>query len=333
MHKTNIYTKSTAIVWSKKIPKYIKKCEHNKRRTRCHKCKGASICEHDRIRAVCKKCNGKSICEHNRFRPICRECRGTSICEHNRRRCRCKQCNGTSICSHNQYHQFCKTCKGTSICEHNIRRCECITCSANRLLQCTFTMCDYKTKVKNNYKNHIKIHSTEYIRNCKQEEVKVQKLLSTNDINHTREHTITYGCVNDINNTNSRVDFVIEHTDINDKFGLIFLEVDEHQHNGYPISCDVSRMAKIIESLMIDGNIVPIRFLRYNPHCYSINNIKQKINQVQRHDKLIECIKTVEFNTSFSVMYLFYDMENGKPCIFDDYEYTESFKQFVLLHN
>ena len=254
MHKTNIYTKSIAIIWLQKIPKYIKKCEHNKRRTRCHKCKGASICEHDRIRAVCKKCNGKSICEHNRFRPICRECRGTSICEHNTRRCRCKQCNGTSICEHNQYRQFCKTCKGTSICEHNIRRCECITCSPNRLLQCTFTLCDYKTKVKNNYKNHIKIHSTEYIKNRKLEEVKVQKLLCTNDISHTREHTITYSCINDINNTNSRVDFVIEHTDINDRFGLIFLEVDEHQHNGYPISCDVSRMAKIIESLMIDGN-------------------------------------------------------------------------------
>ena len=114
------------------------------------------------------------------------------------------------------------------------------------------------------------------------------------------------------------------------RFGFIFLEVDEHQHNGYPISCDVSRMAKIIESLAIDGNKVPIRFIRYNPHCFSINKIKQKINQTQRHEKLIQTIRTVEFNVPFSVMYLFYDMRNGKPCIFDDYEYTETFKQFVL---
>ena len=84
---------------------------------------------------------------------------------------------------------------------------------------------------------------------------------------------------------------------------------------------------------MIDGNTVPIRFIRYNPHCYSINNIKQKTNQVQRHNALIETINTVEFNTPFSVMYLFYDMENDKPTIFDDHEYTELFKQFVLLHN
>ena len=191
-------------------------------------------------------------------------------------------------------------------------------------------MCDYKTKVKHNYKKHIKIHSSDYIRNRKQEEMKIQKLLTNNQIKHTREHTITYSCINDINNTNSRVDFVIDHTDNNDRFGFIFLKVDKHQHNGYPISCDVSRMAKIIESLAIDGNKVPIRFIRYNPHCFSINKIKQKINQTQRHEKLIQTIRTVEFNVPFSVMYLFYDMINDKPCIFDDYEYTETFKQFVL---
>ena len=87
---------------------------------------------------------------------------------------------------------------------------------------------------------------------------------------------------------------------------------------------------KKIESLAIDGNNVPIRFVRYNLHCFSVDYIKQKINQTQRHDKLIESIRTVQFNVPFSVMYLFYDMRNGKPCIFDDVEYTETFKQFVL---
>ena len=77
-------------------------------------------------------------------------------------------------------------------------------------------MCDYKTKIKHNYKNHIKIHSTDYIRNRKQEEVKVQKLFTNNEINYTREHAITYNCITDINNTNSCVDFVIDHTDNND---------------------------------------------------------------------------------------------------------------------
>ena len=88
-------------------------------------------------------------------------------------------------------------------------------------------------------------------------------------------------------------------------------------------------MAKIIKSLAIDGNRVPIRFIRYNPH-FSVSKIKQKINQTQRHKKLIQTIRTVDFNVPFSVTYLFNDMKNDKPCIFDDYEYTKTFKQFVL---
>ena len=122
---------------------------------------------------------------------------------------------------------------------------------------------------------------------------------------------------------------------MNNKFRLIFFEVDDHQQNAYPVSCDISRMAKIIESLIFKGNTLPIRFIRYNPNSYTVDNIKQKTNQTQRHHKLIESIKTTEFNTPFSVHYLFYDMENGKPSIFNDYEYTDvsTFKPLVLLSN
>ena len=90
-------------------------------------------------------------------------------------------------------------------------------------------------------------------------------------------------------------------------------------------------MSKIIESLILDGNTIPIRFIRYNPHCYSVDNIKQKIHQSQRHDALIETINSVKFMSSFSVQYLFYDTENNIPSILSDDEYTESFKQFVFI--
>ena len=80
---------------------------------------------------------------------------------------------------------------------------------------------------------HQKTQTPEYTKQRKLEEVKIQKLLINNNINHTREHTITYSCVHDIDNKNSRVDFLIEHADNNSTYGLIFLEVDEHQHDGY----------------------------------------------------------------------------------------------------
>ena len=115
-----------------------------------------------------------------------------------------------------------------------------------------------QTKIKQYFPKHQKTHTPKYTKQRKLEEVKIQKLLLINNINHTREHTITYSCIHDIDNKNSRVDFLIEHTDNNSTYGLMFLEVDEHQHDGNPISCDVARMSKIIESLTRDSNTVPI---------------------------------------------------------------------------
>ena len=64
------------------------KCPHDRQKSRCVECGGASICEHNRVRSACKDCGGASICEHNRQRSKCKDCGGTSICEHNRVRSR-----------------------------------------------------------------------------------------------------------------------------------------------------------------------------------------------------------------------------------------------------
>ena len=97
------------------------------------------------------------------------------------------------------------------------------------------------------------------------------------------------------------------------------------------MSCELSRMSKVIESLTIDGNTLPIRFIRYNPHSYTVDNMKQKTNQTQRHQQLIEKIVNTEFTSQFSVKCMFYDTINGKPAIFNDPEYTDAFKEFVEL--
>ena len=44
------------------------KCEHNRERSKCKECGGASICEHQREKSQCKECGGASICEHNKRR-------------------------------------------------------------------------------------------------------------------------------------------------------------------------------------------------------------------------------------------------------------------------
>jgi len=79
--------------------KYLrKKCEHNRRKSICKECKGASICEHNRQKSICKECKGASICEHNRQKSQCKECKGTSICKHNRQKSSCKECGGSKLC-------------------------------------------------------------------------------------------------------------------------------------------------------------------------------------------------------------------------------------------
>ncbi len=60
-----------------------KKSHHNRQRSQCQDCGGASICQHNRIRSRCNDFGGASICQHNRQRGQCKDCGGTSICEHN----------------------------------------------------------------------------------------------------------------------------------------------------------------------------------------------------------------------------------------------------------
>jgi len=103
-------------------------CEHNRQKSRCKECGGASICLHNREKSYCKECGGASICQHNRRKSYCKECGGASICEHNRIKSQCKECGGASICQHNREKSKCKECGGASICQHNRIKSQCKEC-------------------------------------------------------------------------------------------------------------------------------------------------------------------------------------------------------------
>ena len=99
----------------KKIINDKNKCEHQRRRSDCIECGGASICEHQRQRRTCKECGGSSICEHQRQRIQCKECNGASICEHQRERNKCKECTDPI---HVIIRQWIRNCKQSDI-KHN----------------------------------------------------------------------------------------------------------------------------------------------------------------------------------------------------------------------
>ena len=76
-------------------------------------------------------------------------------------------------------------------------------------------------------KRHIKNHSPEYIKQKKLEEIRIETFGHT--FHYKCEHTISYSCISDLENKNSRIDLVIEFKDSNDTFGHTFLEINEHQ--------------------------------------------------------------------------------------------------------
>ena len=90
-------------------------------------------------------------------------------------------------------------------------------------------------------------------------------------------------------------------------------------------------MSKILEILTIQGNTLPIHFIRYNPHSFKLDNGKYCVTQKQRHSTLIDTICTTTFTRPFSVKYLFYTSYNNIPVSLNDSEYNENFKQFVEL--
>jgi hypothetical protein len=86
---------------------------------------------------------------------------------------------------------------------------------------------------------------------------------------------------------------------------MVYIEVDEHQHQSYACECEQTRMINIVH---VRG--MPTRFIRYNPDTYKPIKGRQ-VTAVQREKKLIEYIQYAiknPPNESFAdVIYLFYD--------------------------
>jgi len=135
-----------------------------------------SVCPHQRQRSKCKECGGASICTAavapsplircsctllSLVHPItagageeraasaepaaagvgkrwrlgqadtaggAAQKKPRSVCPHQRRRCQCKECGGASICQHQRTRSTCKECGGASFWQHQRRRSDCKEC-------------------------------------------------------------------------------------------------------------------------------------------------------------------------------------------------------------
>jgi len=133
------------------------------------------------------------------------------------------------------------------------------------------------------------------------EEQKIATCLEQAHINFSREHFVSFGCWD---GTFARTDFVILV-----RGGVVFLEVDEHQHDGYGVECEVARMVNIHSSLAAGGNRMPILFIRYNPHAFKVNGSTKPVSTIKRQRALVDLIKgcVLEEEGKMEILYMYYD--------------------------
>ena len=247
-------------------------CEHNRKRSKCKECGGASICEHNRERSKCKECGGSQICEHNRRRSRCKECGGASICEHNRERSQCKECGGSQICEHNRRRSQCKECGGSQICEHNRRRSECIQCEGSQICR----IC----KSSRGNRKYDKLCVTCAIqegytvkRNYKTKELSMVEFITEHtDVDWVNDKAYDLGC------SKKRPDMVC---DLGNH--ILIIECDEsNQHSGY--SCENKRIMELSQDFSENNIHRPIVVIRFNPDSYVDSN-NQKIKSCWKAGK------------------------------------------------
>lgn len=225
-------------------------------------------------------------------------------------------------------------------CDRTFRRthhyeCHILTHTGVKAHKCGFPFCGFSAAMPRTLKNHVNAwHSEDGVRNHKRQEKWIEDVLKKANINFKREHIIDWVCVSDITNIDNThracVDFIIIL-----KGGIVFLEVDEHQHRfgQYSVYCDMARMAKIVESLTLEANTLPIMFIRINSDTFRVDKKVKKVIKKERAAKLVDFINNIKFDSEspyLQIQYMYYDCVDNKLKIHDDEDYNDNIKQCCL---
>jgi len=193
---------------------------------------------------------------------------------------------------------------------------------------CDVGNCKQQFKERSNLMVHIKrLHNEEFVKRKKEQEERVSRALvaagykewfATANVppvgRFKREKRIDQRCADVQSKTSySKIDFVLSLPG-----GLVFLEVDENQHQyGYDalVSCDMKRMAQVMESLFCElGEALPsIYWLRYNPGAYRVDGDLVRVPKEERERRLVSWLRAFEADprVPLEIGYAFYDREDG----------------------
>jgi hypothetical protein len=204
---------------------------------------------------------------------------------------------------------------------------------------CDYEGCEFKCIQSGSPKKHIKaLHSSEALKRHKRQETWITNVLEEAGIDYKREHRVDFTCVDDMTSRDQKfwasIDFVITV-----KGGIVFLEVDEGQHRfgDYSVLCDMARMTKVIESVALEGNTLPILFIRLNSDGFKIDGKTKRTLKRIRSARLIDLIKKMKFDKRsplLQIQYMYYDcvMNHDKQHlkIHDDLDYHDNLKTCCL---
>lgn len=196
---------------------------------------------------------------------------------------------------------------------------------------CEYDGCDAKFTQSGSLVKHIKsVHTREWEARQKREEQLVASALAAAGMDFKREHQIDFSCLMDPTASYARIDFVIMQN------GLIyFVEVDENQHKygEYSVRCDMARMSRVTESLMLEGNCLPLVFVRYNPHAFKVDGEARDVPKAVREQKLIEFLNAANEEckaSALNIMYMYYDTVDGVAAVTMDPEYHDAMRECCL---
>ena len=190
---------------------------------------------------------------------------------------------------------------------------------------CNAENCEYRCGDPSALWSHKRaIHSKRGRQRQKRREQQVAKALTNAGITYDRELTVNF--CGEGNKKFARVDFVIYRS-----WGTVLLEVDEHQHAHYGISCDAARMLDVFAEQMKLGRAGKFHFVRFNPDEFKEGGQKRKVLLRDRLAKLIEVLDK-EPPKQYSVTYLYYDRSDcAVPDVCFDDEYPGSLRAIVNL--
>ena len=208
---------------------------------------------------------------------------------------------------------------------------------------CTFDGCDAAFTQKSHLTSHLqRLHTAEGVAKQKKQEARVIKLLEDEGYVIDQQVYIKANkCIINALEDNGRHHAFVDIVVVSCTSMNLLLEVDEGQHEGEVLLCELSRMTDVRTALLLAGNLLPLYWLRYSPNSTWYIDGKPQTqfrSRVSREKVLKERLRTL-CDPAFSpdkdhtIEYLFYDITNGVPTISNHPDYNEGLKAAIHVHS